>query len=252
MSRTGSRVAAERAHRIARRRRSTTCPTSKTLICHRRRHRQRERVRERAAAQRDPALRDRAVGILRARRSRRLALRPGRARVHAHPPPRHDVGACRPSTTGSSARRGRRTRSCRAGSSRASRSTRSPSARPAAATAARGSTSSSGSRATSGKDLRLDEVTGAPRQFPRGNAAYIYGSHFLQLRLRSLRRRHAARDVAHLRRVRAAVRGQPPDREGRRQAVHRAVRRLEAATCATSTACRRWRPSGAASRPAAR
>jgi len=30
------------------------------------------------------------------------------------------------------------------------------------------------------KDLRLDEVTGAPRQFPRGNAAYVYGSHFLQ------------------------------------------------------------------------
>ena len=29
------------------------------------------------------------------------------------------------------------------------------------------------------KDLRLDEVTGAPRQFPRGNAAYVYGSHFL-------------------------------------------------------------------------
>ncbi|HWU86370.1 MAG TPA: hypothetical protein VN253_03820, partial [Kofleriaceae bacterium] len=31
-----------------------------------------------------------------------------------------------------------------------------------------------------GKDLRLDEVTGAPRQFPRGNAAYVYGSHFLR------------------------------------------------------------------------
>lgn len=31
-----------------------------------------------------------------------------------------------------------------------------------------------------GKDLRLDEVSGAPRQFPRGNAAYIYGSHFLR------------------------------------------------------------------------
>lgn len=30
------------------------------------------------------------------------------------------------------------------------------------------------------KDLRLDEVTGAPRQFPRGNAAYVYGSHFLE------------------------------------------------------------------------
>ena len=29
------------------------------------------------------------------------------------------------------------------------------------------------------KDLRLDEVSGAPRQFPRGNAAYVYGSHFL-------------------------------------------------------------------------
>ncbi len=29
-------------------------------------------------------------------------------------------------------------------------------------------------------DLRLDEVTGNPRQFPRGNAAYVYGSHFLR------------------------------------------------------------------------
>jgi len=31
-----------------------------------------------------------------------------------------------------------------------------------------------------GKDLRLDQVSGAPRQFPRGNAAYVYGSHFLR------------------------------------------------------------------------
>jgi hypothetical protein len=31
-----------------------------------------------------------------------------------------------------------------------------------------------------GKDLRLDEITGAPRTFPRGNAAYVYGSHFLR------------------------------------------------------------------------
>jgi hypothetical protein len=30
------------------------------------------------------------------------------------------------------------------------------------------------------KDLRLDEIGGAPRQFPRGNAVYIYGSHFLR------------------------------------------------------------------------
>jgi Tol biopolymer transport system component len=30
------------------------------------------------------------------------------------------------------------------------------------------------------KDLRLDQVTGAPRQFPRGNAVYVYGSHFLR------------------------------------------------------------------------
>jgi hypothetical protein len=30
------------------------------------------------------------------------------------------------------------------------------------------------------KDLRLDEVSGSPRQFPRGNAAYVYGSHFLE------------------------------------------------------------------------
>lgn len=29
-------------------------------------------------------------------------------------------------------------------------------------------------------DLRLDEVSGAPRRFPRGNAAYVYGSHFLR------------------------------------------------------------------------
>ncbi len=29
------------------------------------------------------------------------------------------------------------------------------------------------------KDLRLDEVSGDPRQYPRGNAAYVYGSHFL-------------------------------------------------------------------------
>jgi Tol biopolymer transport system component len=30
------------------------------------------------------------------------------------------------------------------------------------------------------KELRLDEVTGAPRRYPRGNAVYIYGSHFLR------------------------------------------------------------------------
>ncbi len=30
------------------------------------------------------------------------------------------------------------------------------------------------------KDLRLDEISGAPRNFPRGNAAYVYGSHFLR------------------------------------------------------------------------
>ncbi len=30
------------------------------------------------------------------------------------------------------------------------------------------------------KDLRLDEVSGAPRQFPRGNAIYVYGSHFIR------------------------------------------------------------------------
>ena len=30
------------------------------------------------------------------------------------------------------------------------------------------------------KELRLDQVSGAPRQFPRGNAAYVYGSHFLK------------------------------------------------------------------------
>jgi Tol biopolymer transport system component len=31
-----------------------------------------------------------------------------------------------------------------------------------------------------GKQLRLDEVSGAPRALPRGNAAYVYGSHFLR------------------------------------------------------------------------
>lgn len=30
------------------------------------------------------------------------------------------------------------------------------------------------------KDLRLDQVTGAPRPFPRGNTSYVYGSHFLR------------------------------------------------------------------------
>jgi len=30
------------------------------------------------------------------------------------------------------------------------------------------------------KDLRIDQVSGAPRSYPRGNAAYVYGSHFLQ------------------------------------------------------------------------
>ncbi|HEU0032504.1 MAG TPA: hypothetical protein VFQ53_17855 [Kofleriaceae bacterium] len=30
------------------------------------------------------------------------------------------------------------------------------------------------------KDLRLDQISGAPRQFPRGNAVYVYGSHFLR------------------------------------------------------------------------
>ncbi len=30
------------------------------------------------------------------------------------------------------------------------------------------------------KDLRLDEVSGNPRQYPRGNAAYVYGSHFMR------------------------------------------------------------------------
>ncbi|HTR56444.1 MAG TPA: hypothetical protein VMJ10_37480 [Kofleriaceae bacterium] len=29
-------------------------------------------------------------------------------------------------------------------------------------------------------DLRLDEVSGSPRQFPQSNAVYVYGSHFLQ------------------------------------------------------------------------
>ena len=82
---------------------------------HRRRHRQRQRLRRRAAAQRDPALRDRPDRVLRARRPRGLAVRPRRARVHAHPPPRHDRGPAERSTTRSSARPGRRTRSCRAG-----------------------------------------------------------------------------------------------------------------------------------------
>ncbi len=29
-------------------------------------------------------------------------------------------------------------------------------------------------------DLRLDEISGDPRQFPRGNAVYVYGSHFMR------------------------------------------------------------------------
>ncbi|MGE5182750.1 MAG: hypothetical protein ACM31C_11835 [Acidobacteriota bacterium] len=29
------------------------------------------------------------------------------------------------------------------------------------------------------QDLRLDEVSGAPRRYPQGNAVYVYGSHFL-------------------------------------------------------------------------
>ena len=99
-----------------------------------------------------------------------------------------------------------------------------------------------GGRAQPRLALRRDDPHRAPRatrtsastrsaarrgSYPRGNAAYIYGSHFLHVHLRSVRRRHAARDVAHVGRLRAAVRDQPPDREGRRQAVHRAVRRLE-------------------------
>jgi len=31
-----------------------------------------------------------------------------------------------------------------------------------------------------GRELGLDQITGAPREFPRGNAAYLYGSHFLR------------------------------------------------------------------------
>jgi hypothetical protein len=31
-----------------------------------------------------------------------------------------------------------------------------------------------------GKELRLDQINGAPRAFPRGNVAYLYGSHFLR------------------------------------------------------------------------
>jgi Tol biopolymer transport system component len=31
-----------------------------------------------------------------------------------------------------------------------------------------------------GKQLRLDEVSGGPLRFPQGNAAYLYGSHFLR------------------------------------------------------------------------
>lgn len=30
------------------------------------------------------------------------------------------------------------------------------------------------------EDLRLDEITGAPRRYPHGNAVYVYGSHFLR------------------------------------------------------------------------
>jgi hypothetical protein len=31
-----------------------------------------------------------------------------------------------------------------------------------------------------GKELSLDQITGSPRIYPRGNAAYLYGSHFLR------------------------------------------------------------------------
>jgi hypothetical protein len=30
------------------------------------------------------------------------------------------------------------------------------------------------------QDLRLDEISGAPRRYPHGNAVYVYGSHFLR------------------------------------------------------------------------
>ncbi len=52
---------------------------------------------------------------------------------------------------------------------------------PAGATAARCSIRTSGSRAIRTRTCgMLDEVSGNPRQFPRGNAAYVYGSHFLR------------------------------------------------------------------------
>jgi hypothetical protein len=31
-----------------------------------------------------------------------------------------------------------------------------------------------------GQELSLDQITGSPRRYPRGNAAYLYGSHFLR------------------------------------------------------------------------
>ena len=48
-----------------------------------------------------------------------------------------------------------------------------------------------------------------------------------EVHLRPLRRRRAARDGAHLGQLPDPVLAQPPDRQDRRQAVHRALRRLE-------------------------
>jgi hypothetical protein len=63
---------------------------------------------------------------------------------------------------------------------------------------------------------RLDQISGSPRAFPRGNAAYLYGVALPQVRVRSLRRRRRAPHVVGLgARPGGAVRGQPPARRGR-------------------------------------
>ena len=213
----------------------------------RRRHRQRERLRRRAAAQRDPAVRDRADRVQRARRSRRLAVRPGRPRVHAHPPPRHDGGpaehlqpdlrqdlGAEPDHAALDHRGHRGLRGVQAQRRRPQPRHPVRSVHPDRAH-------------DDHKDLRLDEVSGAPRRFPRGNAVYVYGSHFLRYvfdRFGDDTLRKMAHVVGQLR---AAVRGQPPDREGRRQAVHRAVRRLEGLPARSLRHAGGWPPSAAGS-----
>ena len=99
---------------------------------------------------------------------------------------------------------------------------------PAAATAARGSISSSASRATTGQGPAARRGHAARRaSFRAATRRYVYGSHFLRYIFDRFGDDTLREMCARVGRVSAAVRDQPPDREGRRQAVHRAVRRLE-------------------------